>query len=316
MKNSGKRNVSIFLVLAVLLGCAAPALAAEYVFVLRNTSVYTAAGGKGGTLGKLQAGDSVEKNGVDGEWTCIFYNGKTGYIQSKDIVGHAEKEEARAVKAIKGGNVRSGPGTEYQKLGSIKKGGTVAYLKTEGEWAQIEYNGSTAYTLASFLDLSGVTASVSGGASSTVKLGKGDMELKLTVSKTVLKKGEAMGKGFGEATFTYKGSKKNVTLYGGEILCSIQRNDLIYGGLSKLDILDYKFKRNQSLSADLPPTSGIVSYENDPKTEFFKQDANTGALILAPGQYKVVASITYDTNSKFTAPVTLKVEIPITVLAA
>ena len=152
MKHTCRRLLSTLLLCMLLFVGAKPALAEDYAFVQRDTVVRTSASAKGGTLGKLKAGDSVEKSGIDGDWTQIVYNGKKGYIFSKDTFGHAAKEETRSVRIAKSGNVRLGPGTEYAKLGALKKGKMIAYYGTEGEWAKIEYNGKTAYTLAAFLD--------------------------------------------------------------------------------------------------------------------------------------------------------------------
>ncbi len=313
MKTSPHKWIGILLVLAVLLSYAAPALAAEYVFVQKNTRVYTLPSGKGGAMGSLKVGDSVEKTGIDGIWTAISYNNKTGYIQTADIVGHAPKEETRPVKAKKSGNVRSGPSTSYKKVGSLKKGSSVVYVKTEGDWAEIQFNGEKAYTMASFLDLSDVQTSVSGGSSSKVTMGKGDIQLEVYLSKTVLKKGETIKRGFGTAKVTYKGSKRSATIYGDEILCSVKSatGDWSIGGISKLDILTHRLQRNTPLAADILDM-GFVLMDDSISKNF----SATGELALPPGQYVVVANFNYDDNDDFKDDTWLKIEIPITVLAA
>ena len=42
-------------------------------------------------------------------------------------------------------NVRTGPGTEYDAQGSLKKGDEVQVLAVEGDWCRIQYKGAEAY---------------------------------------------------------------------------------------------------------------------------------------------------------------------------
>lgn len=62
----------------------------------------------------------------------------------------AEKEEVAVegeyMQAAKGVNVRSGPGTKYDKIGSLKKGTVVLRVDTSGSWSVISLGeDQTAY---------------------------------------------------------------------------------------------------------------------------------------------------------------------------
>lgn len=48
-------------------------------------------------------------------------------------------------------NVRSGPSTSYQKVGSAKLGQTFTYLGATGSWTKISYNGSTKYVASTYV---------------------------------------------------------------------------------------------------------------------------------------------------------------------
>lgn len=48
-------------------------------------------------------------------------------------------------------NVRSGPGTDYSKVGSVAKGDTVKILGTEGDWYRISIGNVTGYVSADYV---------------------------------------------------------------------------------------------------------------------------------------------------------------------
>ncbi len=122
-------------------------------------------------LGKLSAGDKVEKLGVSGTWTKINYNGKAAYVSTKYVKDISETT-ATYMQATANVNVRSGPGTSYAKLGQLYKGTIVPKLGTSGSWTKIVYNSKTAYVSTKYLKASSYTGGTgnsggSGGASSS-----------------------------------------------------------------------------------------------------------------------------------------------------
>ena len=65
-------------------------------------------------------------------------------------------------------NVRSGPGINYTKVGTLNKGAQVATLALEGDWYRIQYGEVEAYVSAQYLVLPGTaTTTTSGSAAST-----------------------------------------------------------------------------------------------------------------------------------------------------
>jgi len=64
-------------------------------------------------------------------------------------------------------NVRSGPGINYTKVGTLNKGAQVATLALEGDWYRIQYGEAEAYVSAQYLVLPGTATTTSGSSAST-----------------------------------------------------------------------------------------------------------------------------------------------------
>ena len=64
-------------------------------------------------------------------------------------------------------NVRSGPGINYTKVGTLNKGAQVATLALEGDWYRIQYGETEAYVSAQYLVLPGTATTTSGSSAST-----------------------------------------------------------------------------------------------------------------------------------------------------
>ncbi len=69
----------------------------------------------------------------------------------------AEQIKTGEVKG-NGVNVRSGPGTSYEKIGTISGGKIITILESDGAWYKIEYNGETGYISADYVTLSEASA--------------------------------------------------------------------------------------------------------------------------------------------------------------
>jgi len=101
---------------------------------------------------ELDAGERVEYLGVSGSWTKVKLDGRTGYVFTKYLsssAGNTDEtnfESPLAATATSNGiNVRSGPGTSYRKLGTIKKWQTVPVTGASGDWLKIEWENGNAY---------------------------------------------------------------------------------------------------------------------------------------------------------------------------
>ena len=103
-------------------------------------------------LGKLFKNGIVEVLGTEGEWTKVSSGKMTGYIFSEYLhlgdkaIAYADKITAYNVKVTANSlNVRSGPGTDYDKLGSVTNGMTFPAILSlsNKEWLAIQYDADT-----------------------------------------------------------------------------------------------------------------------------------------------------------------------------
>lgn len=106
----------------------------------------------------LHKGDTVEVLDSSGEWYKISYNGVVGYASSKYLVKAGNSNNNNIITVAKTGtvtasslNVRSGPGTYYSKIGSLKKGATVQIVSQTNGWYKIYYKNGTGYISAQYI---------------------------------------------------------------------------------------------------------------------------------------------------------------------
>ena len=136
-------------------------------------NVRSGAGGSYSKLGTLKKGNVVYitkkvKKASGDIWYQITYNGKKAYVNGKskyitltDIVSE-EKIDRKAV--VKEGplNVRSGAGTSYSKIGTLKEGksfnAVLKVKKTDGTiWYKFKYSSSkSGYVSAKYVELSNI----------------------------------------------------------------------------------------------------------------------------------------------------------------
>lgn len=80
----------------------------------------------------------ISKNGS--WWYAEYQDGEFGYLHADYITVQGEEKR---VKLTWGSlNVRSGAGTSYQKVASLKNGEEVVVLKSENGWSKILYNAN------------------------------------------------------------------------------------------------------------------------------------------------------------------------------
>lgn len=114
-------------------------------------------------LGRLFKDGIAEILGTEGNWTHVSSGNVTGYIFSdylhlgEDALAYADQITAYNVKVTANSvNVRSGPGTEYERFGSVSYGDTFPALLSlsNKEWIAIQYTADTvAYLYADFVAL-------------------------------------------------------------------------------------------------------------------------------------------------------------------
>ncbi|HWS29745.1 MAG TPA: glycosyl hydrolase family 18 protein [Clostridia bacterium] len=97
-------------------------------------------------------------------WYKISYRGKIGYVSKNYMTvsavssgdspaGDTSDVTGTVVNCNSAVNVRGGPGTGYQKLGTAKKGASYSVLNREGDWYKISYSKKTGYIHSSYLSL-------------------------------------------------------------------------------------------------------------------------------------------------------------------
>lgn len=113
----------------------------------------------------------------DGIWLTKWL---TSTVQAATEAGTAQEEAAdgenaasttyRVTPAI-GLNVRSGPGTQYQKLGALPYGTAIAVQEISSGWAKTMYSGREAWVCANWLEAIGTAAAASGTVGREIHVG-------------------------------------------------------------------------------------------------------------------------------------------------
>ena len=135
--------------------------------------------GAGTTFSKVATisnGASVAILSNEGEWLYIQTGNVTGYVLAQYIKKSASSASEPTVATSYGPrwvggqvvtlNVRSGPGTNYSKIGGLTALTPVTVVDKSGDWAKIVFNGDYGWVAAEYLDIQLPTlASRSGGGS-------------------------------------------------------------------------------------------------------------------------------------------------------
>lgn len=142
-----KTAVRLTASLVLLSTLAVPALAASGTVNAEGSSlrVRSQANTNSAVLGSLSHGTQVEVNAVtESGWYQISYNGTAGYVSGDYLtVADAaqlpvEKEPVYARVTASALNVRSGPGTDYEKTDKLSAGTVVEVLEESNGWYKID----------------------------------------------------------------------------------------------------------------------------------------------------------------------------------
>ena len=123
------------------------------IVVKSEANIRAGAGTGYDKLGVAKVGTKLTVTDVtdDGKWYQVSYNGKTGYI-NRNMVTVDELEYSATATVTGDVNVRSGPGSEYTKLGVAKTGDKLTVTGITGtNWYQISYNGKTGYVAGNYI---------------------------------------------------------------------------------------------------------------------------------------------------------------------
>lgn len=103
-------------------------------------------------IGQLSKGSSVKIVGKTDGWLKINYKTSHGYVSGSYVSSiYNEAKTEGYVIGCNFLNVRSGPGTQYDKKGSLANGTKVEIISTTAGWCKIIYKGSYAYVSASYV---------------------------------------------------------------------------------------------------------------------------------------------------------------------
>ena len=114
-------------------------------------NVRIGAGLKYKRIGSLNKGKTIALKGSKGNWYKIAYNGKTGYI-CKSYVTKISTKKNGTVKITSGTlNMRTGPGTTYKIIKSLKKGAKLKITATKGNWYKVKYSGKNGFVCKNYI---------------------------------------------------------------------------------------------------------------------------------------------------------------------
>jgi len=143
-------------------------------------NVRSGAGTKNKRVGYVYKGNRVKILGTSGEWYKISYGNLTGYVHSayiqleKSSSGSSKPAAETPSTATKQGIVtasslivRSGRGTSYSRLGSLKRNTKITILETKNGWHKIKYGSGYGYVHGGYVSI--ISSSGSGSGSSGSK---------------------------------------------------------------------------------------------------------------------------------------------------
>ncbi len=124
--------------------------------VTGNVNVRSGPGKNYSRLGKLKKAQIISIVSESGNWAeIVMSQNRKGYVNkdyisfvcssmaiSQTDVPSTDPGSVGAAIAIGKVNVRSGPGTNYKKLGKLRRGQTVAVWSITGKWAEITWTGN------------------------------------------------------------------------------------------------------------------------------------------------------------------------------
>lgn len=122
--------------------------------IIQEANVRSGAGTNYDKIGVAKVGSEYSILDVtdDGKWYKISFSGKTGYI-NRNMVSVIEMDYSGTATVLSDVNIRSGPGTSYDKMGSAKTGDTLTVIGTSNGWYKISFNGKTGYVAGNFVTL-------------------------------------------------------------------------------------------------------------------------------------------------------------------
>lgn len=129
-------------------------------------------------IGSLKIGARVTAiQKLNNGWYKINFSGKTGYV-SGAYIKQGTSPTASAITYVVNAttlNVRSGAGTNYKKIGSLKNGAKVDVIQKQSNgWYRINYNGKTGYVSGQYVKVKNSATTPPPVSTSAIYLVTGD----------------------------------------------------------------------------------------------------------------------------------------------
>ena len=122
-----------------------------------SLNIRSGAGTNYNKVGTVVKGDKVSVLKVSGSWYQIKVGNVIGWVAGEHIILNSNNSSGSST-ANKTGvitatslNIRSGAGTNYNKVGTVLKGAKVTILKTSGSWCQIKVNNVTGWVSSEYV---------------------------------------------------------------------------------------------------------------------------------------------------------------------
>lgn len=153
---------------------------------ISNLNVRSGPGMNYSILGTLDGGVKVTIIAKNGDWYKIKYSNGSAYVSNQYItVNKVNSTTAKPAVAKKTGTVaniskngkltvRSGPGSSYKSIGSLKKAAKVTITGTKGAWYKITYKKKVGYVSRKYIK---VTSSSSSSSSTFAKAKTGRVKI-------------------------------------------------------------------------------------------------------------------------------------------
>lgn len=122
----------------------------------------------------LAAGKQVTILGEENGWYHIQWNNSKGYVL-KEYVAVSGSSSQQPNATVTGGstiNVRSGPGTDCDRVTMVAEGKRVAVLGQSGDWYYVSFGDTTGYIFKDFLTRDGSSSASSASTSSAQTVDK------------------------------------------------------------------------------------------------------------------------------------------------
>ena len=125
----------------------------ESKYANKNMKAYTTRSTKGKVAFTVPKGKKVTSIAVNGSWSQISYNGKTGWVASSKLTTQVSSSTSKAVemKTKRYTSVYSSRSTKSKLLFKVKTGYTVKRTEVNRSWFKITYNGKTGWVASSNL---------------------------------------------------------------------------------------------------------------------------------------------------------------------